>query len=195
MCLNTCSWLNVDLQVKNDRYHLFPEWNAWNLISFIAWKPVQLTDSDLEIDGNLFLSNSSGETSNQCRDEAHNCVDEGSARRMTQNSVCRWTELKSRCCEELPISNEVHIAIDKLWRWSDQACEKSTCLDIRLAMIPTTSFTFGDDPRFMTTWTIPSSVLNCFKFTVVHLIASTPPNLTHVKIWEYLKMETLIEHD
>jgi hypothetical protein len=32
-------------------------------------------------------------------------------------------------------------------------------------------------------------------FTVVHLIAVTPPNLTQVKIWEYLKMETLIEHD
>jgi hypothetical protein len=37
--------------------------------------------------------------------------------------------------------------------------------------------------------------------TVVHpiagryLIARTPPNLTQVKIWEYLKMETLIEHD
>jgi hypothetical protein len=28
-----------------------------------------------------------------------------------------------------------------------------------------------------------------------HLIACTPPNLTQVKIWEYLKMETLIEHD
>jgi hypothetical protein len=28
-----------------------------------------------------------------------------------------------------------------------------------------------------------------------HLIAGTPPNLTQVKIWEYLKMETLIEHD
>jgi hypothetical protein len=37
--------------------------------------------------------------------------------------------------------------------------------------------------------------------TVVHLIAGryliagTPPNLTQVKIWEYLNMETLIEHD
>jgi hypothetical protein len=31
--------------------------------------------------------------------------------------------------------------------------------------------------------------------TVVHLIAGTSPNLTQVKIWEYLKMETLIEHD
>jgi hypothetical protein len=31
--------------------------------------------------------------------------------------------------------------------------------------------------------------------TVVHLIAGTTPNLTQVKIWEYLKMETLIEHD
>jgi hypothetical protein len=28
-----------------------------------------------------------------------------------------------------------------------------------------------------------------------HLIAGTPPNLTQMKIWEYLKMETLIEHD
>jgi hypothetical protein len=40
-----------------------------------------------------------------------------------------------------------------------------------------------------------------FQSTVVHLIvgrhliASTPPNLTQVKIWEYLKMETLIEHN
>jgi hypothetical protein len=28
-----------------------------------------------------------------------------------------------------------------------------------------------------------------------HLIAGTPPNMTQVKIREYLKMETLIEHD
>jgi hypothetical protein len=45
------------------------------------------------------------------------------------------------------------------------------------------------------------SIFFSFLITVVHLIAGryliagTPPNLTQVKIWEYLKMETLIEHD
>jgi hypothetical protein len=37
---------------------------------------MQLTDSDLENDGNLFLSNSSGETPNRSGDETHNFVDE-----------------------------------------------------------------------------------------------------------------------
>jgi hypothetical protein len=46
-----------------------------------------------------------------------------------------------------------------------------------------------------------ASIYLVLRFTVVHLIAGryliagSPPNLTQVKIWEYLKMETLIEHE